>query len=559
MISTKEFRALICAINSQYIHSSLASWYLVAGINQYCDSPVYATVFESTVNEDIRITADRILSIHPDFIGFSCYIWNMNRINALIPIIKNALPECIIALGGPEVSYNAKKHLENRLVDYVISGEGEYPLAMLIDSIITSSPVPSCGISCRSGENIIESAPYYSDEEPPDPYSKDYFSNLKGRISYIETSRGCPFSCSFCLSGRCRGVQFFDLERCKRNIILLANSGSRTIKFVDRTFNANPQRAATIVRFICENYGITIPDDVCFHFEIAGDLLDDRLIELFSAAPPGSIQLEIGLQSFNEEVLQSVMRKTNVIKLTENIKRLLQNNNIHLHLDLIAGLPFEDYESFGRSFNQAYVLQPHMLQLGFLKLLHGAPLEQDTRGIIFSADAPYEVVSTPWLTAEELKVLKNTEHALDLLFCSGRFITISSFLMDYWGLNPFEFYTKAGEFLKNSCNPYDICRVILENCPESIRAKVRDIMTEEWLCTNSSGKIPPALRIADGDLKKIAIALEHNGFKRPVGTRRSIAILYTTGRAMYVDYTSCSRVTRRYTPTYIDNYKEYIL
>ena len=226
------FNVVISALNSQYIHSSLSPWYLLAGIRAYCGDKINAVVEEGTVNEPYETVAARIVSHRPAVVGLSCYIWNISSIFRIIPLIKRELPEAVIVLGGPEVSYRAASVLEeNPFVDYIISGEGEAPFAMLINALYKGDDVTDLpGLCCRREDGIFTSEPYTSREDPPRPYSEEYFNKLEGRIAYLETSRGCPYRCAFCLSARCGGVHFFDIERAKKEMILLSKSGAQTIK-----------------------------------------------------------------------------------------------------------------------------------------------------------------------------------------------------------------------------------------------------------------------------------------------------------------------------------------
>ena len=326
-------KVVIVSLNSQYIHSSLAAWYLLASIKKNCPKEIKAKVIEGTVNEQIDEVYKRIKKEKADVIAFSCYIWNINYVEALVDKLYEKGVK--IVLGGPEVSYCPENILSNHMVNYVLSGEGEIPFVNLLNTLYTKGKLKNVlGLSYRyRGERVI-GEPFVTDKIPVNPYTKEYFKTLKGRIAYIETSRGCPFSCAFCLSGRCGGVRFFPIDRAKADIIALANSGSRIIKFVDRTFNANGKRARAIWGFIIENYGGKIPKDVCFHFEIGGDLLRKEDFELLKTAPKGAIQFEIGMQSFNGETLKAINRKTNVKLLKENIKKLTEMGNIHIHIDL---------------------------------------------------------------------------------------------------------------------------------------------------------------------------------------------------------------------------------
>ena len=242
----KRITAAIAALNSKYIHSALAPWYLLAGVAAYCGQNVSASVVEGTVNEELTAVAARIINKNPDVVGLGCYIWNIAFIRKLLPVIKDALPDAVVVLGGPEVSYSAGNILrEEPLVNYVLSGEGEKPFAFLLNALANgASPDNIPGLCFRRGGDIVISPPCSSDEDPPHPYSAAYLAALGGRIAYLETSRDCPFSCAFCLSGREGSVRYFDIDRAKKDLLLLAGSGTQTVKLVDRTFNANRARSA---------------------------------------------------------------------------------------------------------------------------------------------------------------------------------------------------------------------------------------------------------------------------------------------------------------------------
>ena len=302
-------RVIISCLNSKFVHASLSPWCLAAGVREFSKKEYEVSVVEGTINGNIEMFAHKIINEKPQVVAFSCYIWNITKTLEICRIIKEN-HNCKIVLGGPEVEYRASKVLEKyNFIDYVLSGEGEWTFPDFLDNIgVDFSRV--CGLTYRKNKEIITVPEKDCIDTPPSPYSDEFFSKLNGRIAYIETARGCPYRCAFCLSGRCSPLRFFDLERVKKDIIKLANSGTQTVKFVDRTFNANEKRANEILLFVKENYGKEIPEKVCFHFEIAGDILDDELITLFNTAKKGSIQLEIGLQSFNDITLDAVNRKT---------------------------------------------------------------------------------------------------------------------------------------------------------------------------------------------------------------------------------------------------------
>ena len=507
------FSAVICCLNSQYIHSSLAPWCLLAGVKAYGEPGVSARVTEGTVNEPAEAALERILPLNPRAVAFCCYIWNIRRVLEIVRMVKSRLPGTTVILGGPEVSYRAAELLGSEpLVDFVLCGEGELPFALLLNALQSGTGFEKIPGLCRRGENGISiSEPYTPCDIPPSPYGEDYFSALNGRIAYLETSRGCPFSCAFCLSGRCGGVRFYPMERAKKELLLLANSGTQTVKLVDRTFNANRERAKELFRFVIQNYGSAIPSGVCIHFEIAGDLLDEETLALLAEAPKGAMQLEIGLQSFNRETLGSVCRKTNLDRLRQNIRRLVANGNMHIHIDLIAGLPKEDISSFGESFDTAYELKPQMLQLGFLKLLYGAPMREQPEQYPcrFSPDPPYEVTETPWLSPRDLSLLHGCEDALDRLYNSGRFRRTLDYLRKVTGLRPFDLFCHFGEFTAAkgtagiSLDSYTAMVFdYFSSLPSVGSGELRDALVCDRLAVNASGKLPAVLRIPGQNLKK---------------------------------------------------------
>ncbi len=443
----------ICCLNSKYIHASLAPWCLKSGVEKFCESKAQCKVLESTINADIIAFADSIINEKPDVISFSCYIWNVNKTFEICEYIKTKT-NAVIVIGGPEVSYRAESVLnDNNFIDFVLCGEGEVSFARLVDTLVTNGDFTDVdGLCYREKGVILKNPEAECIGTPPSPYTEDFYDNLKGRIAYLETSRGCPYRCAFCLSGRCSKLRFFDMEQVKTDILNLALSGTKTIKLVDRTFNADSKRANEIIKFILEQRGIHIPENVCFHFEIAGDILTEETFELLKTAPVGLFQLEIGMQSFNEDTLKAINRKTNTQKLINNIKRLISFNNMHVHIDLIAGLTGEDIRSFERSFNIGYTLGAHMLQMGFLKLLHGADMREKPHKYPceFNPEPPYEVTSTPWLSDEEIYGLKKCEDALERLYNSGRFLLTLDYLINEIGFEPFRLFFDFGNFVDGS-------------------------------------------------------------------------------------------------------------
>lgn len=541
----KSLNVVILSLNSQYIHSSLAPYCLLAAAQKSCAENIKVQVVEGSINDSLQNITDKIITLSPDVIGFSCYIWNISAVKKLIPAVKSALPGVKIILGGPEVSYNAKDVLaEHTQVDFIISGEGEVPFPALLNSIASENfafDIP--GVCRRQNGEIILSSPFTDTGEPPSPFIPEYFNALSGRIAYIESSRGCPYSCAFCLSGRCSKVRFFDIERTKSEMILLAKSGTQTIKFVDRTFNANKKRTLEIFKFIADNRDIFA--NVCFHFEIAGDILTEQIIDLLKLLPPGSVQFEIGLQSFNKKSLEKINRKTNIEKLKDNIKKVLALGNIHTHIDLIAGLPFEDMESIKESFDTAFSLSPHVLQFGFLKILHGSPMAENKNEFpcTHSPLPPYEVTETPWLSENELSQLHHFEAALDKMYNSGRFKRTIEYLLNFY--SPFKLFWALGQERLPSSMPLDeyTCLVFEFFSRDSRIDKgvLRDKMVCDRLATNSTGTLAPALKVFDKNLKSYKKAVP-----KKEGVKTGFAYLYSENKIVYAHYDKKNPVTGEY-------------
>ena len=545
-------RAVICGLNSQYIHSTLAPWCLLAGVRAYAPS-AEVSVVEGTVNESPDAVFARIMEKTPQVVSFSCYIWNIETVLRLTARLKRAVPGLQVVLGGPEVSYRAGELLKTEpSVDYVLSGEGERPFAMLLTALNDESSLRDVpGLCYREGDTIVVSEPYVTNELPPSPYCAEYFGTLNGRIAYLETSRGCPFSCAFCLSGRCGGVRYFPLERAQQEIVLLANSGTKTVKFVDRTFNADRKRALAIIRFIREHYGTDIPRDVCFHFEVAGDLLDEETLTELSESPAGLFQLEIGIQSFHEPTLAAIARKTNIERLKRNVRRLLACQTVHIHIDLIAGLPQEDMATFAESFNTAYLLSPHMLQLGFLKLLYGAPMRESPAEYPceYGKTPPYEVTRTPWMSERDLERLHRIESVLDRVYNSGRFRRTLTYLLQATGDRPFTLFERLGDALtreRTSLDAYTKCLYVVCSTWEKVDAQtLRGQMACDRIATNPSGILPPCLRTDEAERKRLKrLADTDDRFRRPASVKRGTA--YVDGRLVYADYTAPHPVTDEY-------------
>ena len=546
-------KVIIACLNSKYIHASLAPWCLLSGIRALCACSIDAKVMEATINSDINSFAEQIIKEAPDIVSFSSYIWNIEKTFELCRILKEKTG-CTIILGGPEVSYRAKNVLENySYIDFVLSGEGEKSFPKFIDAYSNNGDYNKVsGLSYRANDNIISIPEEECTETPPSPYSEEFFDNLKGRISYIETSRGCPYRCAFCLSGRCSPLRFFDIEQVKKDIIKLAVSGTKTIKFVDRTFNAKADRANEILDFILSKYGTEIPEGTCFHFEIAGDILKGSTMEILAKAPKGVFQLEIGMQSFNEETLKAINRKTDTKKLVENIKKLISFGNMHIHIDLIAGLTGEDIKSFERSFDIGYSLKANMLQMGFLKLLYGADMRENKEKYPceFNENPPYEVTSTPWLSNDEIIKLKKCEDALERMYNSGRFLFTLDYLLEECGYTPFRLFMDFGnEINGNKMSLSDYAIHIYYYFKElADPERLRETLICDLLSSSSALQIPEIFKRKNDPLyKKVK---KH--FTEDKNALNKIAILYKTQKVFVVNQRSQKDFNGRYESKFYD-------
>lgn len=437
-------KILMVAANAKYIHSSLA----LRSIQKYCEKySAYITNLELTINHNENEALKSIYEEKPDIIAFSCYIWNMEMIEKLIPIIGKILPKCKIILGGPEVSYNSEELFgPNPELDLVIEGEGEQTWYDLMEHYIDGAKELDqiAGIVYRNQEGIVTRN---SPRPPMDlnkiPFVYDDIAKLDNKIIYYEATRGCPFSCQYCLSSIEAGVRFLDLERVFKDLQVFLDHNVKQIKFVDRTFNANIKYAMAIWEFLKKNdNGITN-----FHFEIAADILTEESIELLRDARPTLFQFEIGVQSTNDEVLTIIQRKMDFIEVSRIVKKIKGFENIHQHLDLIAGLPKEDVASFRKSFNDVIEIRPEQLQLGFLKVLKGSGMHRDAEkyGLIYKDIAPYEILYTSHLTYDEMLRLHAIEEMVDRFYNSGRFVYSLEYLFTLYE-TPFDAVDALAQF-----------------------------------------------------------------------------------------------------------------
>lgn len=419
-----DMKVLLGAVNAKYIHSNLAVYCLKAYAEKYGDTSDEISIGEYTINQQLDEILRDIYKRKPDMLCLSCYIWNLTYVEEICREIKKVMPQIIIWIGGPEVSYDGVKVLE-RLpeVDGVMKGEGEQTFCDLLHFYQdkTADGLQNMkGIVYREQTGqIVENEWRKTMDLSKVPFVYENMELFEHKIIYYETSRGCPFSCSYCLSSIDKCLRFRDLELVKKELQFFIDHKVPQVKFVDRTFNCKHDHAMTVWHYIKEHdNGITN-----FHFEVAADVLKDDEIELISDMRPGLIQLEIGVQSTNIDTITEIHRKMDFKKVADIVTRINAGHNIHQHLDLIAGLPYEDLESFKQSFQDVYEVRPEQLQLGFLKVLKGSYMEKqkENYGLVYKDTPPYEVLYTKWLPYEDVLVLKKVEEMVEVYYNSSQF------------------------------------------------------------------------------------------------------------------------------------------
>ena len=525
-------KVVLLAVNAKYVHSSLSVWVIAEGITRFAQSQHDVHVVEATINQKLPDIVE-LVSVHkPDVIGISSYIWNAGILSELMSLLRERLPGVVIVLGGPEASNNADYWLQNG-ADYVLNGEGEYIFPQFLDA--------------RQGDGSSVLLQRESKTDEPSPClvfpGEAYLNALKGRLAYIETSRGCPFQCAFCLSAR-SSVKYFPLDLVKEQIYKLSMADTKTLKFVDRTFNCNAERAYEIFEYV-----INLDTACTFHFEAAADLFDTHMLTLLEAAPPGRIQFEIGLQSFFEPALKASSRQMNVEKAEQNIRALLRMQNIHIHIDLIAGLPYETLSDFMNGFDQAYALNAHHLQLGFLKLLHGSKLRKqaDEYGIQFSSEPPYEIICNNWLSAGDIQRLKHTENALQHTYNKGRFLSTLHYVKTATGTRPFSLMESLGANVPNHGTQLEGYVVQIYDYFKGLQGveenALQDCMIYDWLGMVKGKNAPAFLKNETNHRKHIA---EVAGRLLSRNMKREEIAILNSGLGVFVDSNDRNPVTGLY-------------
>lgn len=476
-------KILLVACNAKYIHSNLAVYDLQAYASDYAD---HIVLKEYTINQQKDDIMRDIYLEHPDVVCVSCYIWNLSFVKELMADLIKILPGADFWAGGPEVSYDAEKFLtENSEFKGVMVGEGEETFKELAGYYVEKNPQDlkdMTGICYRDGDQIIHNGWRQIMDLSSIPFIYKDLSEFKNRIIYYESSRGCPFSCSYCLSSIDKKLRFRDTETVKKELQFFIDNKVPQVKFVDRTFNCKHDHAMEIWKYINEHdNGVTN-----FHFEISADLLREEELQEMSTMRPGLIQLEIGVQSTNPDTIKAIHRTMDFEKLKGIVDRIHSFGNIHQHLDLIAGLPYEDYDSFRHSFNDVYALKPQQLQLGFLKVLKGSHMMEMCReyGIVYKTQEPYEVLSTKWLDYDHVLKLKTVENMVEVYYNSGQFQNTLEYLEKFFQ-DAFSIYERLGSFYMEKgygdishtrMRRYEILLEFLEDMPEISMDQVKDQM-----------------------------------------------------------------------------------
>ena len=476
-------KILLAACNAKYIHSNLAVYDLQAYASDYAD---HIVLKEYTINQQKDDIMRDIYLEHPEVVCVSCYIWNLSFVKELMADLIKILPGADFWAGGPEVSYDAEKFLtENSEFKGVMVGEGEETFKELAGYYVEKNPQDlkdMTGICYRDGDQIIHNGWRQIMDLSSIPFIYKDLSEFKNRIIYYESSRGCPFSCSYCLSSIDKKLRFRDTETVKKELQFFIDNKVPQVKFVDRTFNCKHDHAMAIWKYINEHdNGVTN-----FHFEISADLLREEELQEMSTMRPGLIQLEIGVQSTNPDTIKAIHRTMDFEKLKGIVDRIHSFGNIHQHLDLIAGLPYEDYDSFRHSFNDVYALKPQQLQLGFLKVLKGSHMMEMCReyGIVYKTQEPYEVLSTKWLDYDHVLKLKTVENMVEVYYNSGQFQNTLEYLEKFFP-DAFSIYERLGSFYMEKgygdishtrMRRYEILLEFLEDMPEISVDQVKDQM-----------------------------------------------------------------------------------
>lgn len=455
---------------------------------------------EFSINDRVENILEGIIEEKPDVVAFSCYIWNMEFVNRLAELIKLVDPNIEILYGGPEVSYEGKEFLENHEGEYVIVGEGEKTFREFVLYKLGEGKIEDIkGLNYKRDGKVFENPkrPEMDMNELVFPYT--YEEDINNKIVYYEASRGCPFKCKYCLSSVMHGVRFLDVERVKKELKYFMERGLKLVKFVDRTFNCNREYTVELLKYLSEQ-----DTETRFHFEVAADLLTEEQIEILNNAPKGRFQLEVGVQTTNNEVLHNINRYITYENIKEKVLKVAAGKNVMQHLDLIAGLPGEDLESLKKSFNDVHAIRPDEIQLGFLKLLKGSSMREEAEkwGIVYSPYAPYEIIRSKDISYEELLLLKKVEAMVDKYYNSCKFNNVIKFFLNIYE-KPFDFYYDLAMFFeekgnfKRSIGNVEYYKILLDFYLEKIGGEdeglFKEVLKFDYLCFNKKRWLPDFL------------------------------------------------------------------
>lgn len=501
-------KILLTTLNSKFIHTNLAIRYLNQMVKDIEDIEV--DIREYTINNELDFILKDIYKNDYDVILFSTYIWNVNDIVKLCDNLKKVKPNMKIALGGPEVSYDSEDSMKKYdFVDYILYGEGELVFRDFVKYLKGDIKIEDVdGIVYRNNKDIIKNKPMKLLENLdliPSPYEKLNKEEYENRIVYYETSRGCPFNCQYCLSSTLQGLRYFSIDRVKKDLKALIDARVSQIKFIDRTFNANKKFAMEIMKFLMENDN----DYTTYHFEVTAHLLSDDMLEFLKDCKEGLFQFEIGVQTTNEKVLDAVGRRDDFGKLSYVVKKIASYRNIHQHLDLIAGLPYEDYKSFENSFNDVFNLGIEHLQLGFLKMIKGTGIRNraDEHKFRYKDYPPYEVLYNKYISYDQILKLKDIEEILERYFNSKNFVLSMRYIIhNFYKQSPFKFFEDFATYFNDngyfnmSQGKNQLYKILLDFYLEKININsdlFKEIIKYDYISLGKTSNVPAFLEKVD--------------------------------------------------------------
>jgi len=526
----------IIAINSKFIHINSAVWYLHYSLKT---NNINSSVESYSINDQYDNVLRGVLTSNPNIVCFSSYIWNIEYILKLVNDIKNINSNIKIILGGPEVSFDSEQVLKNNAIDLIIRGEGEN----VISQIIKGDTSYGCAF-IKDGKYIDNGYAIVKDlNDIPFIFTEEVLGVEKNKIMYYESSRGCPYNCIYCLSSTLNGVRYLDIERVFKELLILSQSDIKQIKFVDRTFNLNEKRSVAILKYI---NGLKC--DINFHLEIYPASLSQKTMECLLEMKKGRVQIEAGIQSTNKKTLDYSKRFQDSTKALNNIKKIIVNGNIHVHLDLIAGLPYEDKSLFIKSFNETIETRPHMLQLGFLKLLRGTKA-REIEGYVAQNLAPYEILKTPWLSFNDMSEIKLVEYTLNMFYNTNKFIKIMKYMLDR-SENAYMLFLNIAKYINvqyekdHKLSEFDKYEILFKISDEE--KIIKELLRFDYMATHKSKSMPYFLNDEDKIKDKIfKYFMKQNMNAKTMYKNTNISIFHFKQETTYLfDYREVNRVTK---------------